>query len=129
MSRVHADAERKFWASIHDRAQMFEAMTNALALSRGVLKQNPELSESQTFARDLETERANLQGVLLGTTTRAARMHDQIIGTERNRALDLFAKRIDRLQQNNFVGGGEINQIVCMNQNRRDFCLLAGFAK
>src|ERR1051325_10565767 len=73
MRRVDANAERELRAGLHDRAQMFEAMADAFALAGSVLKQNLQLTKTQTFARDLKAEGANFQRVFLGTATRAAR--------------------------------------------------------
>src|SRR6185295_19315401 len=67
MRRVHAHAERELRTSLHDRAQMFEAMADALALTGSVLKQDLQLAKAQTFARDLKTEGANFQRVFLRT--------------------------------------------------------------
>ena len=88
---------------------MFEAMSDALALPGRVLEQNLQLSKPQTFARHLQTERANFQRVLFGTAARAAGMHHQIINTKRKRALNFFAKRLDRLEQNYLIGCRKIN--------------------
>src|SRR5437879_6205645 len=49
MRGVNAYTEREFRTRIHNRAQMFEAMTDALALTGRVLQQNAQLSELQTF--------------------------------------------------------------------------------
>src|SRR2546423_12006879 len=102
MSRVDADAERKFGTTLHDRAQMFETMADAFALAGSVLKQDLQLAETQTFAGYLKTERANLQRIFFRTAARAAGMHDEVIDPERYRAFDFFTKRFNRLQQNDF---------------------------
>src|SRR5690349_9593035 len=98
---------------------MLETMADALALARGVLEQNLQLAESQTFARHLQTQRANLQRILFGTTARAAGMHHEIIDPKGNRALDFFAERVDRFQQDDFIGSGEIDEVISVNQNGR----------
>src|ERR1051326_1401977 len=109
MRRVHTNAERKLRASTHYRGQMFEAMPDAFALAGSVLQQDSQLAETQTFAGHLQTERANLQRILLWTTARAAGMHYEVINAERDRALNFFAKRLDRFQQNDFVGRSQID--------------------
>src|SRR2546423_14169518 len=108
---------------------MFEAMADAFALAGSVLKQDLQLAETQTFAGHLKTERANLQRIFFRTAARAAGMHDEVIDPERYRALDLFAKRFDRLQQNDFVSRGQINEVVRVDENRRDLCFFVRFAK
>ena len=84
MRRVDANSQRKFRTSLHDRAQVFEAMADAFTLSGSILKQNLELAETQTLARDSKTERTNLQRVFFRTTAGAAGMHDQIINAKRD---------------------------------------------
>jgi len=125
MRGVDANAQGQLLGSVHDGPQVFEAMTDAFALAGGVFKQNLQLAESQTLASNLKTERANFQGILFRTPTRAAGMHDQIINAERNRALNFFAERIDRFQQDDFIGSGKINQIICVNQDRRELRLFS----
>lgn len=129
MRSIDAYTERKLWTRTHYRAQMFETMADAFALAGGVLKQNFQFGELQAFASNLQAERANLQRILLRTATRAAGMHNEIINAEGNRPLNFFAKRFDGFQQQDFVSCGEIDQIICMNQDRRDFGLLARLAK
>src|SRR5258706_13987565 len=99
MSRIAADSQRQLRASFHDRAEMFETMADAFALSGGVLEQDLQLAKTQTLARDLKTERTNLQSIFLRTTARAAGMHHEVIDPERNRSFDLFTKGFDRLEQ------------------------------
>src|SRR4051812_14341332 len=108
---------------------MLETMADAFALARSVFQQNLQLAKSQSLASDLKTERANLQRILFGTTARAAGMDDEIINAKRDGPLDLFAKRVDRFQQNDFIGGGEVNQIVGMNEHGRELRLLECPAK
>src|ERR1041385_2255295 len=129
MRSVHTNTQRQLLTAIHNCPQMLEAMADAFALARGVLQQNFELAESQTFTRDLQAEGANLQSILFRTTARAAGMHDQVINAERNRPLNFFAERIDGFQQNDFIGGREIDQVVRVNEYRRESCLLERPAK
>src|SRR4030095_12821766 len=60
MRSVDAHSEREFGAGPHDRAQMLEAVADAFALARSVLQQDLQFAETQSFASDLQTERANL---------------------------------------------------------------------
>src|SRR4051812_45387449 len=117
MRGIYTNAQRQFRTGSHDHAQVFEAMADALALSGGVLEQNSQAAELQTFAGNLKTERANLEGVLLATTTRTAGMHYQVIGAQSNRPLDFFTERFDRFEQEDLIGRRKINKIVCVNQN------------
>lgn len=129
MRSVNTNAERQLRATIHDRPQVFEAVTDAFALPRSVLQQNSQLSKSQAFARDLQTQCTNLERILFRTATRAARMYDEIINTERYRSLNLFTKRVNRFQQNDFVSSGKIDQVIRVNQNWRDSGLLSRLAE
>ena len=92
MRGVYANAERKFRASLHDRAQMLETMADAFTLSGSILKQNLQLAETQAFACHLKTERTNLQRIFFRTAARAAGMHDEVIDTEGDRSFDFFTK-------------------------------------
>lgn len=53
MRRINAHAELKFGTGIHDCAQMFEAVPDTFTLTRGVLQQNAQRPEFQTFAGKL----------------------------------------------------------------------------
>src|SRR5215471_19068383 len=119
MRGIDADAERQLRTRFHDRAQMFEAMADALALTGSVLEQDSKLTETQTLAGELQAERANLQRILFGTTARTAGMHDEIVNAERDRPLDFLAKRINRLEENDFVSCRQVDQIIRVNENRR----------
>jgi hypothetical protein len=55
---VKADAERELWTDAHDRFEVLETMTDAVALSGSVFEQDAELPELQSFARNLQTCRA-----------------------------------------------------------------------
>ena len=95
MRSIDTNAERQFGTCLHDRPEMFEAMADTLALTGSVLEQDPQLSETQTFAGQLQTEGANLERVGFRTTTRTAGMYDEIIDTECDCPLNLLTKRID----------------------------------
>ena len=53
--RVEANAERKLRTNAHDLVEMFEAVTDAVALSRSVFEQDAKRPELQSLARDLQT--------------------------------------------------------------------------
>ena len=46
-------------------------------------------------------------------------MKHQVVHTKQDRALNLFTKRGNRFHEDEFIRGGQINQIVGMNQDRR----------
>src|SRR5438552_13824977 len=97
MRSVDANAEFQFLAAIHDRPQMFEAMTDAFALAGSVLKQDANAIKPQSLRRNLQTTRARPDRIRFARATRAAGTNHNIIDAERNRPLHFFAKRCDRL--------------------------------
>src|SRR5437899_9852554 len=99
MRCVDANTERKFWAPIHYRAQMLEAMTDAFTLPRGVLQQNAKPSESQSFTSSVQTTSAGFDPIRLASATRAAGMDDEIIDAQKDRPLGFLSKRRDRFHQ------------------------------
>src|SRR5439155_13483527 len=129
MRSVDACAQREFRTRLHNRAQVFEAMTDALALARSVLQQEAQPSELQTFAGQLKTQRADFDGVFFTGTTRTARMQDEVINPEQNGAFDFYPKRSDRLEQYRLISRGQIDQIVGVNQDGSEFGLLARLAE
>src|SRR5690349_9925542 len=52
--RVETNPERQLRTRVHDLAEMFEAVTDAVALSGGVFEQDAQRTEFQTLARDLQ---------------------------------------------------------------------------
>src|SRR5215210_7757406 len=104
MCSVDADTKRQLRTRIHDRAQMLEPVPDALPLSGGVLQKDTQLSESQTFASDFQTERSGRDAVRFARAAGATRMNNYIVDAKRNAALDLFTERGDRFQQNHIVG-------------------------
>src|ERR1700738_4782528 len=64
MRRINAHAEGKFRAGIHDRAQMFKTMPDALALAGGVFQQNSQPAKLQPFYRYLQTARTGFYSIL-----------------------------------------------------------------
>src|SRR5439155_11607356 len=65
MRRVDANGERKFRTRLHNRAQMFEAMSDAFALAGGVFQQDVQPPKLQTFARKFQTASAGFYSVRL----------------------------------------------------------------
>src|SRR6267142_4733512 len=116
--RVHAHTQRKFRTCIHNRAQMLKAVADALSLSRSVIEQNAQPAKLQTLAGELKTKRANLDRVRLVRTTRTTWMEHQVIDPQQDGALGLFSERGDRFQEDHLIGGGQIDEIIRVNQNR-----------
>jgi hypothetical protein len=50
-------------------------------------------------------------------------MHDEVIRSEQHGALYLLAKRGARFLANNLVGGGQIDEVVGVNDDGRKRCL------
>ena len=115
---VEANADRKLRAESHDHVEMFEAMADAVALSGSVLEQDTQRTEPQTFARNLQTLRTQSKRILFTRTAATAGMDHQVIDAEKQRTLDLFAKRLPRFLQHQIVGGGKIDEVVAVNQDR-----------
>src|ERR1051325_9803000 len=90
---VETNAERQLWASAHERFEVFEAMTDAVALSGSVLQKDFQLAEPQALARDLQTRGAQRNAVSLAGAARTSGMHDEIIDAEQQCSLDFFTKR------------------------------------
>ena len=84
---------------------------------------------SQSFARDLQTLRAQCDTVSFARATRTARMDHQIINAEQQCALNFFAKRLTRFLQHHIIRGREVHEIVAVNQDRREFRELARLSK
>src|SRR5688572_7511415 len=103
MRGVDADAQRQFRTLVHDCAQMLEPVTDALALSRSVLQKDAQLSESQSFASNFQTNRSGIDAVSFAGAPGTAWMNDNVVSTQRNTALHFFTKRGDRFQQNHIV--------------------------
>src|SRR5688572_19289102 len=112
MRGVDADAERQLRTRVHDRAQMLEPVADALPLSGSVLQKDAQLSESQSFASDLQTERSGGDAVSFARAAGTTRMNNYIVGAQRNAALHFFTERSDRFQQNHIVRRRKVNQIV-----------------
>src|SRR6185369_16835794 len=93
MGRVETNAERQLRASAHERFEVFEAMTDAIALSRRVFQKNFQLAEPQTLARNLQARRAQRDAVRLAGATSTTGMDHKIIDAEQQRPLDFLAKR------------------------------------
>jgi hypothetical protein len=108
---------------------MFESMADAITLARRVFKKNFQLAELQPFARDLQTRRAQRDAVSFTSTARASRMDHEVIDTEQQRSLNFFTKRSTRLLQHHVVGSGEIDEVVAVNEDRRDLCLSPRLSK
>ena len=79
VGRVEANAERDLRTQLHNQREMFEAMTDAVALSGSVLQEDAKLVELQPLARDLQTLRAERDAISLTRATRTSGMHDEII--------------------------------------------------
>src|SRR5689334_10867188 len=126
---VETDGERKLRANAHDRFQMFETMTDAVALSGSVLQKDLQLSKPQALARDLQTRRAQRDAVSFTSAARTSRMDHEIINAEQQRSLNFFTKRSARFLQHHVIRSSEVDEVVAVNQHRRDLCLLARLAK
>src|SRR5215204_3920375 len=56
-------------------------------------------------------------------------MDHEVIHAQQQRALDLLAKRRSRFLQEEVVYSGKINEVITVDENRRDLCLLACLLK
>src|SRR5947209_12301062 len=108
MRGVDAHGQWQLRTFVDDRAQMFEAMSDAFTLARGVFKQDTQPPELQTSACKFQTARANFYSVCLARTARAAGMHYQIIDAEQDRPLDLLVKRRARFCQDQLISRCEV---------------------
>src|SRR5688500_15590393 len=75
--RVETNAERDLRAQLHDQREMFEAVTDTVALSGSVFQQDAKRAELQPFARDLQTFRAERNAIGFAGATRTSGMHDR----------------------------------------------------
>jgi len=121
MSSIETDTKRKLWAKIHNLAQVLETMPDTLALARCVLQENSQFAQTQTTTCDLDARRAGANTIRFTSAARAARMNNQIIHAQQNRALNLFAKRRARLLQHQVIRGREVYQIVAMDNDGTEF--------
>src|ERR1044072_1463388 len=104
-------------------------MANALALAGGVLQENAEFSQRQSATGKFNTLAAGTNSVGFTRSARAARMHDKVIGTQQDRAFEFFAKRSARFFQHRFIGSGEVDEVIAVNDYRGNFCSSPGFPK
>src|SRR5579885_3233586 len=123
--RVEADAEVQAGALLSNLAQVLEAVADALALTRRVLKQDSERAKFDSLARGLQTLGARPNPVGLARAARAAGMDDEVVRAESNPALDLFAERGDRLLADCIVRRGEVDEVVRVDDDGRNSRLRA----
>src|SRR4051812_13781203 len=117
---VEADAEVQFGAPAGDLAQVLEAVADALALPGRVLQKNPQGVEFEPFARGLQTFGAGADGILFAGAAGTARVEDEVVCAEREAALDLLAEGGDGLLADAFVRGGEVDEVVGVDDDGVD---------
>jgi len=79
---VETNTEREFRTDANDLLKMLETMADAVALPGGIFQKNAKLAKPQTLTRDLQTRCTQSNSVRLTSTTRTARMHDEIIDSQ-----------------------------------------------
>jgi hypothetical protein len=120
---IETDTEFQFGATLGYLAQVLEAVADALALTRSVFEKNAKAAKLKPIARGLQTLSARSDAVGLARAARAARVNDEIVSAERQPSLYLFAERGDRLLTDCFIRRGEVDEIVCVYDDGRDFSL------
>jgi hypothetical protein len=95
-------------------------MPYTFALSGCVFQQDAKRAESHTLKRYAKAFGASPDGVLFARASGASRMNNQIIRAQLDGAQNLFAKRGARLFKYLGIAAGQIDQIIAVNNDRRD---------
>src|SRR6266404_1150723 len=108
---------------------MLEAVPDTIALARRILQQNSKRTELQSLAGDLQAFCAFGNTISFARAARTTRVNNPIIDAQQHRALNFSAKGDARFFKYGCVGGGEVHEVITMNQNRRDLRQTTRLAK
>ena len=125
VARVQAHANP--WRSVYvtkDRRQVLETMAEVCALSRGVFEDHFHALPPPAFQQFGNRTADGVESILLRPGRVRAWMHDEAIEAKQFRAVQFFAKSLDRLRPQRRCGSGDIDQVTVMRNDRRNPGLL-----
>ena len=127
--RIQADAEGEPLGKGENFGHFLEAPPNGGTLPGGIFHQQGQPVEVQSLGCFLYRPGAIAQRAADGAAFGASRMKHQVVGPEAQRAFDLSAERPDGFLSNFAVGGGRVNQIVVVDDQRAEAGLFTRPAK
>lgn len=129
MTGVEAEADRKVshlgCVFTHD-VKLFESAAELGSRAGRIFDQQFQLAVSEPLRGSCDAFEEVPDSLFDGLAFVVARMSDQILRADGDGAFEFASESLDRLRTNLFVGGREVDQVVVVNDERREVVLFAG---